>query len=65
MSKARALDKLKKTFENQEGADDERGVGGDESVSEALSKNIFSSYTTSCTAIDRGIAHPGRCRAVL
>ena len=66
MNKTRALETLKKTLGAQEGAaDDERGVGGDESVSEALSKDIFSNYRTTCTAIDRGIPHPGGCPACL
>ena len=61
MSKARALETLKKTLAGPEtSADDERGVGGDESVSEALSKAVFSSYTPSCTAVNRGIPHPGQ-----
>ena len=38
-------------------ADDVTGVGGDETVSEALSKNVFSSYV--CTSVDRGVPHPG------
>lgn len=38
-------------------ADDVTGVGGDETVSEALSKNVFSSYV--CTSVSRGIPHPG------
>ena len=38
-------------------ADDVTGVGGDETVSEALSKNVFSSYV--CTSVSRGVPHPG------
>ena len=38
-------------------ADDVTGVGGDESVSEALSKNVFSSYV--CTSVKNGVPHPG------
>lgn len=38
-------------------ADDVTGVGGDESVSEALSKNVFSSYV--CTSVRNGVPHPG------
>ncbi len=38
-------------------ADDVTGVGGDESVSEALSKNVFSSYV--CTSVRTGVPHPG------
>lgn len=54
------LDALKKTLGGSEpNADDERGVGGDETVSEALSKNIFSVYHSSCSAVNRGIPHPG------
>ena len=39
--------------------DDDRTVGGDETVSEALSKEVFSQYKASSQAIDRGIPHPG------
>lgn len=60
MRKAAALETLKKTLAApQSNPDDERGVGGDESVSEAVSKNIFASYKPSCSAVDRGIVHPG------
>ena len=38
---------------------DEQDVGGDESVSEALSKQVFSQYRASSKAIDRGVPHPG------
>lgn len=38
-------------------ADDVTGVGGDETVSEALSKNVFSSYV--CTSVKTGVPHPG------
>lgn len=38
-------------------AQDERGVGGDESFSESLSKDVFSTYK--CRSIQRGIEHPG------
>jgi len=36
--------------------EDERGVGGDESVSEALSKEVFSTYT--CRTITHPASHP-------
>ena len=38
-------------------AQDERGVGGDESFSESLSKDVFSTYK--CRSIQHGIEHPG------
>ena len=38
-------------------AQDERGVGGDESFSESLSKDVFSTYK--CRSIKHGIEHPG------
>ncbi|KAK9798140.1 hypothetical protein WJX73_007295 [Symbiochloris irregularis] len=60
MRKSTALETLKKTLAvPQSNPEDERGVGGDESVSEAVSKNVFASYKPSCSAIDRGIIHPG------
>jgi hypothetical protein len=36
---------------------DERGVGGDESFSESLSKDVFATYQ--CRSVRRGIEHPG------
>ena len=60
VAKAGALETLKKTLASPgSNPDDERGVGGDESVPEALSKNIFSNYVPSCSAITRGVVHPG------
>lgn len=37
--------------------EDERGVGGDETFSESLSKDVFATYK--CRSIQRGIEHPG------
>lgn len=39
--------------------EDDRTVGGDESVSEALSKQVFTAFKSSSSAIDRGLPHPG------
>ncbi|DBA97285.1 hypothetical protein WJX77_012218 [Trebouxia sp. C0004] len=50
-----ALQNLKAKVPHE--ADDVTGVGGDESVSEALSKNVFSSYV--CTSVKIGVPHPG------
>jgi hypothetical protein len=50
-----ALQNLKAKVPHE--ADDVTGVGGDESVSEALSKNVFSSYV--CTSVRNGVPHPG------
>ncbi len=50
-----ALQNLKAKVPHE--ADDVTGVGGDESVSEALSKNVFSSYV--CTSVKNGVPHPG------
>lgn len=50
-----ALQNLKAKVPHE--ADDLTGVGGDETVSEALSKNVFSSYV--CTSVNRGVPHPG------
>ena len=50
-----ALQNLKAKVPNE--ADDVTGVGGDESVSEALSQNVFSSYV--CTSVQKGVPHPG------
>ena len=54
-AKPAALQNLKAKAPHE--ADDVTGVGGDETVSEALSKNVFSSYI--CTSINRGVPHPG------
>ena len=44
-ARARALEALKAVYtQPKPEQEDERGVGGDESVSEALSKEIFSQY---------------------
>lgn len=43
--RARALEALKAVYtQPKPEQEDERGVGGDETVSEALSKEIFSQY---------------------
>lgn len=47
-------DKQAQTLKEQE---DTSGVGGDETVSEALSKMVFSSYV--CRSVARGKPHPG------
>lgn len=39
-----ALEALKAVFKPEPQNEDESGVGGDESVSEALSKEVFSTY---------------------
>ncbi|KAK9814268.1 hypothetical protein WJX72_003136 [[Myrmecia] bisecta] len=58
MDAAAALESLKSLYKSQETSEDDRGVGGDESVSEALSKEVFSTYQ--CRSIgDRGVPHPG------
>lgn len=54
-AKQAALQNLKAKAPHE--ADDVTGVGGDESVSEALSKHVFSSYI--CTSIQKGVPHPG------
>ncbi|KAK9915021.1 hypothetical protein WJX75_003704 [Coccomyxa subellipsoidea] len=54
---ATALEALKAVYKPKPENEDESGVGGDESVSEALSKEVFSTYV--CRTIDRGIPHPG------
>ena len=54
-AKQAALQNLKAKAPHE--ADDVTGVGGDETVSEALSKNVFSSYV--CTSIQKGVPHPG------
>ena len=51
-------DALKKVDAKSETAnEDNRGVGGDESVSELLSRDIFSEYRS--RSISRGCTHPG------
>ena len=39
--------------------DEERGVGGDESVSEALSKQVFSAYVCRTIKHPQSRPHPG------
>lgn len=41
---ASALEALKAVYKAKPENEDESGVGGDESVSEALSKEVFSNY---------------------
>ena len=55
MSKRAAL----KALQDVPATEDDRTVGGDESVSEALSKQVFTSFKSSSRAIDRGLPHPG------
>ena len=51
-------DALKKVDAKSESAnEDNRGVGGDESVSELLSRDIFSEYRS--RSVSRGRTHPG------
>jgi len=51
-ARARALEALKAVYNQPKPQqEDERGVGGDETVSEALSKEIFSSYVCRCGGI--------------
>ena len=51
-------DALKKVDAKSESAnEDNRGVGGDESVSELLSRDIFSEYRS--RSVFRGRTHPG------
>ena len=47
--RARAFEALKAVYNQPKPEqEDERGVGGDETVSEALSKEIFSQYVCRC-----------------
>ena len=51
-------DALKRVDAQSESAnEDNRGVGGDESVSELLSRDIFSDYRS--RSVSRGRTHPG------
>ena len=55
-----ALEALKAALKSDAGdGEDERAVGGDESFSEALSKEVFTNYKCQADCLQAARPHPG------